>query len=130
MAKYAGRKVRVIYSSTAIAGAIADSITINREPIDITDKDDAGVRTYLAELGTFSMSMACNGYLDGDALAALARDDATALHTVSFDIDGLGVYSGSWCITSFEISGSEGAEATAFSASFESGGAITWTADA
>lgn len=129
MAKYAGRKVRVVYSTTPIAGAITDSITINREPIDVTDKDAAGVRTYLAELGTFSMSMSCDGYLDGDVLAALARDDATALHTLSFDIDGLGVYSGSWCITSFGINGGEGAEATGFSATFESSGDITWTAD-
>ena len=127
MAKLAGRKVRVEYSATAIAGAIADSFTINREAIDITDKDDAGVRTYLAELGAFSMSMSVNGHLDGDVLHALARDSATGLHTFTFDIDGIGSYSGSFCITSFEITGDEGTTSAQFSASFESGGAVTWT---
>lgn len=128
MAKIAGRKVRVEYSGTPIAGAIADSITINREPIDSTDKDDAGVRQYLAELGTFSMSMACSGHLDGDVLAALARSETAGVHAFTFDIDGIGAYSGNFCITSFEITGNEGAEAAQFSASFESGGSITWTA--
>jgi predicted secreted protein len=129
MAKISGRKLRVVYSATAIAGALTDSITINREPIDITDKDDVGVRAYLSELGSFSMSMSCEGRLDGDVLAALARDSATALHTFTFDIDGIGAYSGSWCVTSFEVSGADPDGAT-FTASFESSGAITWTPDA
>lgn len=128
MAKIAGRKVRVEYSGTAIAGAIADEITINREPIEATDKDDAGVRQYLSELGTFSMSMSCSGHLDGDVLGALARSTTAGTHTFTFDIDGLGAYSGDFCITSFGITGNEGAEAAQFSASFESGGAVTWTA--
>jgi len=128
MAKVAGRKVRIEYSGTPVAGAMADEITINREPIDATDKDDAGVRQYLAELGTFSMSMSCSGHLDGDVLGALARSTTAGVHAFTFDIDGLGAYSGNWCITSFGITGNEGAETAQFSASFESGGDITWTA--
>jgi predicted secreted protein len=128
MAKLAGRKVRVEYTNTPIAGAISDSITINREPIDSTDKDDAGVRQYLSELGTFSMSMSCSGHLDGNTLLLLANSTTTGTHTLDFDITGLGVYSGPFCITSFEITGEEGADTAKFSASFESGGAISYTA--
>jgi len=127
MAKLPGRKVRVEYSSTPIAGAISDSITINREAIDATDKDDAGVRQYLSELGTFSMSMSCSGHLDGNTLLVLANSTTTGTHTFDFVIDGLGTYSGPFCITSFEVSGEEGADTVRFSASFESGGAITFT---
>lgn len=127
MAKIAGRKVRIEYSSTPIAGAMSDSLTINREPIDQTDKDDAGVREYLAELGTHSMSMSCSGHLDGDVLAGLARSTTAGVHALAFDIDGIGAYAGNFCITSFEMTGDEGADTVRFSASFESSGAITYT---
>lgn len=127
MAKMAGRKVRIEYSSTPIAGAISDSITINREPIDATDKSDAGVRQYLAELGTFSMSMACSGHLDGTVLLLLANSTTAGTHALDLDITGLGVYSGPFCITSFEVTGEEGADTARFSASFESGGTVTFT---
>jgi predicted secreted protein len=128
MAKIAGRKVRVEYGGTAIAGALSDSITINREPIDKTDKDDAGVRQYLSELGTFSMSMSCSGHLDGNTLLVLANSTTAGTHDFTFDIAGLGSYTGPFCITSFEITGNEGAETAQFSASFESGGATPFTA--
>lgn len=128
MAKIAGRKVRVEYSSTPIAGAISDGITINREPIDATDKDDAGVRKYLSELGTFSMSMSCSGHLDGNTLLVLANSTTTGTHTFDFFITGFGTYSGPFCITSFEVTGEEGADTARFSASFESGGDIAFTA--
>ena len=55
MAAIAGRKVRIKRGSTAVAGARADSFTINNEPIDITEKDDAGWRKYLADVGVRSI---------------------------------------------------------------------------
>jgi len=128
MAKLAGRKVRISTGGTAIAGALTDSITINREHIDITDKNDAGIRTYLSDIGTFSMSMTCSGRLDGTTLLTIARDSTNVLNTFSFIIDGVGSFSGSWGITTFEIGGEDGANAVTFSASFESSGAVTWTA--
>jgi len=128
MPKIAGRKVRISAGATAIAGAISDTITINREPIEQTDKDDAGVRQYIAELGTFSMSMSCSGHMDTSALLLLANSTTVAVTAFSFLITGLGTYAGDFCITSFEVNGEEGADTTRFSASFESSGAITFTA--
>ena len=128
MPKIAGRKVRISAGATAIAGAISDTITINREPIDQTDKDDAGVRQYIAELGTFSMAMSCSGHMDTNALLLLANSTTVALTAFSFLITGIGTYAGDFCITSFEVTGPEGAEVTQFSASFESSGAVTFTA--
>ena len=128
MAKLAGRKVRIKSGGTAIAGALTDSLTINREHIDITDKGDAGIRTYLSEIGTFSMSMTCSGRLDGTTLLTIARDSTDVLNTFTFDIDGVGSFSASWGITTFEVGGEDGANAATFSASFESSGAVTWTA--
>jgi len=128
MAKLAGRKVRVQLATTDVAGAMSDAITINREPIDATDKDDAGIRQYLAELGTFSMSMSCSGHLDGSVLLVAANSPTLGTHAMTFVIIGLGTYAGDFCITSFEVSGEEGADTTRFSASFESSGAVTFTA--
>lgn len=126
--KMAGRKVRVQLGTTDVAGAMTDALTINREPIDSTDKDDAGVRQYLAELGTFSMSMSCSGHLDGTALMTVATSPTTALNAYTFDIPTYGTFSGNFCLTSFEVTGDEGADTTRFSASFESGGTVTFTA--
>ena len=128
MPAIAGRKVRVQLGTTNVAGAISDAITINREPIDGTDKDDAAVRQYIAELGTFSMSMSCSGHLDGTALLVAANSTTLGTHAMTFVITGLGTYAGDFCITSFEVTGDEGADTTKFSASFESGGAVTFTA--
>lgn len=128
MAKLAGRKVRILKASTAIAGALTDQLTINREHIDITDKGDSGIRTFLSEIGTFSMSMTCSGRLDGTTLLDIARDSANVLNSFTFDIDGVGTFSGSFGISSFEVGGEDGANAATFSATFESSGAITWTA--
>jgi len=128
MAKLAGRKVRVQLVTTDVAGAISDAITINREPIDSTDKDDDGIRQYIAELGTFSMSMSCSGHLDGTALLVAANSPTLGTHAMTFIITGLGTYAGNFCITSFEVTGEEGADTAKFSASFESGGAVTFTA--
>ena len=128
MAKIAGRKVRVQLGTTDVAGAITDALTINREPIDSTDKDPAGVRQYLAELGTFSMSMSCSGHLDGSVLLVAANSPTIGTHAMTFVITGLGTYAGDFCITSFEASGEEGADTARFSASFESSGTVTFTA--
>lgn len=127
MAKLAGRKVRVESGGSAIAGALTDSLTINREHIDITDKDSAGVRAFLDEIGTFSMSMTCSGLLDGTTLLDIARDPTDVLNTLTFDIDGVGAFSASWGITTFEVGGEDGANAATFSATFESSGTVTWT---
>ena len=100
---------------------------MNREPIDSTDKDDLGVRQYLAELGTFSMSMSCSGHLDGVALQEAANSTTVGTHAMTFVVSGYGTYAGPFCITSFEITGDEGADTVKFSATFESGGDVTYT---
>jgi predicted secreted protein len=128
MAAIAGRKVRVQVSTTDVAGAQTDELVINREHIDITDKDDAGVRTLLNEIGVISMSMTCSGVLKDDTLIEWAADSTDVLKTMTFVIDGIGSYSGDFGIASFTQGGNEGAEAATFQATFESSGPITFTA--
>jgi predicted secreted protein len=133
MAAEAGRKVRIEYSANGtdwnvIAGARTDGITINNEMIDATDKDDAGVRTLINDIGVQSFAMSCEGVLKDTTLSDLALNttEDAALHDLRINIGALGTFTGTWFIPSFEISGAEGAEVMTFTASFESSGAVTF----
>lgn len=129
MTAYSGRKLRIKRGSTAIAGARSDSLTINNEPIDITAKDDAGWRTYLADAGVRSIDATVEGVLADSTLLALAVGSASALlEGYTLEIEGLGDFSGDFFLNSLEITG-EQADATTFSASLQSSGVIAWTAD-
>lgn len=132
MAALAGRKVRVQVGSGVgaadVAGAQTDELVINREHIDITDKDDAGVRTFLGEIGVISLSMTCSGILKDDTLIDWASDSTDVLKAMSFVITGIGTYAGQFGVASFTQGGNDGAEAATFQATFESAGAITFTA--
>lgn len=132
MAAQAGRKLRIKYSSdgityTAVAGARSDNFTINREGIDITDKDDSGVRTMLADTGTFSIDASVEGVLKGDTLLTLAADPTqTSLFDFEIDVDGIGTFTGSWYLGNFTSSGGQGAEAVTFTANIQSSGTPTY----
>ena len=130
MAAEAGRDLRISYDSgtgaAVVAGARTDSLTFNNEAIDITDKDDAGVRTYLDDIGVKSMSLSCTGVCTASTFAALAAAAAsgTALHDFEVALGSFATYTGSFFITSFEATG-EQADTITFTLSLESSGAIT-----
>jgi predicted secreted protein len=129
MAAISGRKLRVKRGSTAIAGARSDSITINNEPIDITDKDDAGWRTMLADVGVRSIDCEVEGILTDSTFLALAVGTASALlEAYTLEIDGIGDFTGNFYLASFAVTG-EQADATTFTASIQSSGTITFTPD-
>lgn len=131
MAAEAGRDLRIEYSSDGItynvvAGARTDSLTFNNEAIDITDKDDAGVRTYLDDIAVKSMSLSCTGVATASTFSALAAAAAsgTALHDFRVAFGSFSTYTGSFFITSFEATG-EQADTITFTLSLESSGTIT-----
>lgn len=132
MAAQAGRKIRIKYDSGAgaavIAGARSDNFTINREGIDITDKDDDGVRTMLADTGTFSIDATVEGVLTDDTLLALAADPTqTALYDFEIDVSGIGTFVGTWFLGNFSSTGAEGSEPVTFTANIQSSGTPTYT---
>lgn len=132
MAATAGRKVRIKVGGTSVAGARTDTVTINNTPIDITDKDDAGVRTLLNDVGTKSVDMSVEGVLIDDTLLELCLESTsgTALATASAQIAGIGTVAGTFFLGNFEFSGAEGDEPTTFTGNLQSAGAFTWTATA
>lgn len=127
MAAISGRKVRIKRGSTAIAGARSDSITINNEPIDITEKDSAGWRTYLADVGVRSIDCEVEGILEDSTFLALAVGTASSLlEAYTLEVDTIGDFSGNFYLASFAVTG-EQADATTFTATIQSSGTITFT---
>jgi predicted secreted protein len=131
----AGRKLRIRYDDgggmDVIAGARTDSFTIANEMIDITDKDDAGVRTLLDDIGSQMLSMSVEGVMKDVILMQLAINtgEDAALHDFEIDILGLGAVTAAdgFFITNFAPSGVEGTDPATFTCGLESSGAISFT---
>jgi predicted secreted protein len=128
MAALSGRKLRIKKGSTAIAGARTDNLTINNEPVDITDKDDLGWRTMLSEAGVRSVDATVEGVIVDDVLIeAVMASNLISAYTV--EIDGIGDFTADWFISSLELGG-EQADAVTFTANIQSSGTVTYTGDA
>lgn len=131
MAKVAGRKIRIYQGSgstrVVVAGARSDSITINNTPIDITDKNDDGWRTFLDDVSVRSVDMSVEGLLDGSSLLAASLGVSTGLlDAYEIDIDGIGVVSGNFHFNNMEI-GAPHDDGATFTAAIQSSGVITFT---
>lgn len=132
MAANAGRALLIEYDpgagAVAIVGQTTGTITVNREPIDITTKTDAGIRTLLEDIGTFGVDIAMEGIMKDTVLAVLGFDEApTALYDFEVTVGNLGTLTGSWFLGNFEITGEDGANAITFSTTLMSSGAVTFT---
>lgn len=128
MAAVSGRKLRIKKGGTAVAGARTDNLTINNEPIDITDKSANGWRTLLADAGVRSIDADVEGVITDATFLALAVGTASSLLAAyTLEIDGIGTFAGNFYLNSFSVSG-EQADTVTFTANIQSSGTITWTA--
>lgn len=118
-----GRLVRISRAGTAVAGARTDNITINNEPIDITDKDDAGWRAMLADVGLRSISADVEGVLK-DATLLTGASGSTLLTECVVDISGVASFVGDFFLQGVTL-GAEQADAVTFTATLESAGPVT-----
>jgi TP901-1 family phage major tail protein len=122
-----GRKLRISRAGTAIVGARTDSVTINNEPIDITDKDDAGWRTMLADVGVRSLSCEVEGVLKNATLLGISVGTASALlEACTAEVEGIATFSGNFYLQSIAL-GAEQADTVTFTATLESAGTVTAT---
>lgn len=115
---------------TAIGGGRALSISINNTEVDITNKDDAGVRKLLAGAGVTSATINFSGVFVDTAGQDSLLDASVARTIHNFQLEeattnGL-VLALAAQVTSFELTGDEGAEML-FSATLASADAITVT---
>jgi predicted secreted protein len=132
MTKVAGRRVRIYQGSgtgrALVAGARSDSININNEAIDITDKSSDGWRTMLNDASVRTVDMTVEGLLDGDSLLSAALGDTdNLLGDYEIEIEGIGTVAGEFHFSSFEI-GAPHDDAATFTASIASSGPIAYAA--
>lgn len=123
MAEFAGRLCTVTFNSVAVV-AREKSITINGEPIDVTDDSSAGFRKLLATPGEKMVDVSIDGVVKSDALRRAVGTQATLAVTYP---TAIGSFTGTFMLVSYE-EGAPYKDATTFSASFQSSGEVTDTA--
>lgn len=114
---------------TTIGGLRSNTITINNEEVDITNKDSAGWKELLENAGVKSVSMSASGVFKDDAQIDLVntRMIAGTIGNFQLVLSNGDYYQGAFQINSFERTGEyNGAEM--FSISLTSSGAVAFTA--
>lgn len=131
MAKLPGRKVKLSQGAvpTLVAGGREHSISINNEPIDVTDKDDDGWRTLLADPATRSVDISATLLFDEQAFIATALSSTTTglIDDFEVEIDGFGTIAGKFHISTVELN-SPHDDAAELPVTLASSGPITFTA--
>lgn len=130
MAKAAGRDAVLSKNNVPIAGVRVTTISVANEPIDVTDRDSAGVIELLAEAATKQVTISVEGVYEEPVLRALAMDAAGSplITDLTFKfadaLTAADTVTGSFFMTSYE-EGNPHDDAATFSAEFVSSGA--WT---
>ncbi len=131
MAKSAGRDFAVKKNGTTIAAVRTKTVTWAGTPIDITNDDDDGATTYLADaFGTTTLELSVEGMTDDDVLCDLAFSGTAAdkfLSDLTLERANGDAISGTFVLTQYVETGSY-QEATTFTATIVRSGAHTWTA--
>ncbi len=122
-----GRGLRWSRDSVQIAGARSDAVTISAEPVDITDKDDDGWRTLLADVSLRSVTASVSGVMKSDTLASVSVGTASALlEACDLEIDGIYTMTGDFHLSNLTITG-EQADAVLFEAEMQGSGTFVQT---
>lgn len=130
MAKAAGRLAVLRKGATVIGGVRVSTITVANEPIDVTDKDSAGIIELLAVASTKQITLKVEGVYSEPTLRTIAMSAAGSplITDLTFTFaDALAAadqISGNFFMTSYE-EGNPHDDASTFSAEFASSG--TWT---
>lgn len=133
MAAMAGRAIRIALgtspSETAFVGSTNDNFEITPEGINVTDKDNNGVQTFLDDVvGTWAMTGGAEGILKDTQLLTLVNSGASFTQDMTITVGGLGDYTGKFGLTNFSVTGADGAEAATYSVQIASSGPIAFAA--
>jgi predicted secreted protein len=121
-AAFPGRTVAVTWNSAALA-CREKGVTVNGEPLDVSDDSSAGWRVLDTELGEQSVNVSVSGLTKAHTLRHGIGTQATL--TVTYPT-GQGSFTGTFQLASY----SEGApykESVTFDAEFQSTGVVTFT---
>lgn len=126
MAKQLGRKAILERDGVPIANLRTKEVSIEGEPVDVTDSDSSGWHEVLDEPGERNVTMSVSGVLANDTL----REEALSSTRIKADkltyADG-GELSGDFFLSSYSES-HEYNEAATFDAELQGTGTITYTA--
>lgn len=133
MAASSGRDMLVKRSDgaggwTTVAGLRTNTLSLNQEIVDITNKDSTDHwRELLAGGGVRSAKVTGSGVFTDAALDATLQADffADALVSMQFVVPGFGAFSGSFVINQMDYSG-EYNGASVYTLGFESAGVIAF----
>lgn len=135
MAANAGRALLVEYSTDSgstyseFTGQTTGSFTVNRESIDITSKDDDGIRTLLADIGTFGVDISFEAVLKDATFLEYVMDAApTSLLYARVTVGTIGELEGTWFVGNGEVTGEDGANYIGITGNLMSSGDVTFTA--
>jgi len=112
-----------------IGGMRSNSMTINGEQVNISDKDSAGWRELLADAGEKSVSLSGSGVFKDTASEGTLQTAATSQTIDNYEIvfESGAKFTGAFQVSNLEYTGENNSELT-FSASLESSGPVTFTA--
>lgn len=132
MSAIVGRKVRlkkgIGVSAVGIIGSRNDGVTFANAEVDITDKDDNGYRTLLADWGVRSVDVNIEGILKDDELIVIATSGVTSvlLSDYTLSIEGFGSIACDFFMNNLAL-GATTNEGVTFTATFLSSGQYTYT---
>ena len=114
---------------TTIAGGLDHTISINGEPVEITNKDSSGWRELLAGAGTTGVDVSGNGVFTDTSTEVSVQTSAMnkTLDNYEITFESGDKFSGSFQVTGLEYSGSQNGPRN-YSFTLTSSGSITFTA--
>ena len=110
-----------------IGGMRSNTLTMNDEMVDVTNKDSSGARSILAQGGVNSITIAGSGVFTDLASETTLKGkfNVSALTNYQFIVPNFGTFTGKFMLTSLEYAGEYNGEVT-YSFTFESSDAITF----
>ena len=130
MANSAGRDFVVKKNDVKIASVTTKSVNWAGTLIDITNDDDDGATTYLAdEFGNTTLEMTVEGFTDDDVLSDLAfvaTSSSKHLSDITLERANGDEISGTFILTAYSETGAS-AEGSTFTATLVRSGIHTWT---
>ncbi len=124
----ASRLMIIKKAGTKLAGIKTKGVAIAKEPIDITNDDDNGYRTFLAEAGTKSLDLSFSGVTKDKLLRAqIISEQSQLLTDITLEYEDGDTISGNFFFNGFSENGGGPDGAVEFDGTLQSSGEWTYT---
>lgn len=113
---------------TLVGGVRTNNLTLNNEPVDITNAGSGGFREYLADGGVQSCSMSVDGLVVDNAAfeTMLTQAKDRTIVRYQFEFASTGKITGGFVVSNLQLTGAHN-DAQTFSCSLESSGSVSIT---